>query len=41
MTQKVPIMLIFTIYSAVNHLGLTISPPIKAINKLHILHPHT
>lgn len=41
MTQKVPIMLIFTIYSAVNHLGLTISPPIKAINKRRILRPHT
>ena len=41
MTQKTPIMLIFTIFSATNHLGLTTSPPIKAINKLHILRPHT
>lgn len=34
-------MLIFTIFSVTNHLGLTTSPPIKAINKLHILRPHT
>ncbi len=40
MTQKVPIMLIITIYSAANHLSITISLPIKAINKLHVLLPH-
>lgn len=34
-------MLIITIYSAANYLSITISPPIKAINKLHILRPHT
>ncbi len=34
-------MLIFIIFSATNHLSLTISPPIKAINKQHILCPHT
>lgn len=34
-------MLIFIIFSATNHLGLTTSPPIKAINKLHILRPPT